>query len=322
MSAKSKLEKEKLFELSTNLHLTLDWQKNHKIIKDLLDKVSPGMELAIYWSQHGEKSYFTQGAEKIFGEYLNSLKRVDISRSEELTELETIKDTYVKGIFLDNHFLGMLLINITNSDISLDFTKKIIDILLVQLTLAKYATEMSEEVEKRTSTDKLTGLWNRVYFNERFREECDRLARSKERGSVAIMAFDDLSAMVRMMTGDENNNILAKAGRTVRQLVRKTDWVVRWDKHEILFYFPNTQPEFAIEVFSRCINQLIKTHALLSPVIGLCSTSETTSARALIQLAARRLDLARKDGRKRVLCYASKSSGLKFWSPPENETTG
>jgi diguanylate cyclase (GGDEF)-like protein len=188
--------------------------------------------------------------------------------------------------------------------------------LLPQLALAQLATQLAEEVEKRTSTDKLTKLWNRLYFNERFREECERIAVSKEIGSVAILGLDDLAAMSRVLGTDEAGKILALAGQVVRRLVRQTDWVVHWDSHEFLFYFPNTQPEQAIDVFNRCLTQLQASHPLLQGVVGLCSSQETTSARTLIQLSARRLELARKDGRKHVVCFASKSSGLQFYQAP------
>ena len=62
-------------------------------------------------------------------------------------------------------------------------------LMLNQLGLARLSTQLIEEVSKRTSTDKLTGLWNRQYFNERFREECERLVRSRETGSVAIIGL-------------------------------------------------------------------------------------------------------------------------------------
>ena len=55
--------------------------------------------------------------------------------------------------------------------------------------------------------------------------------------------------------------------------------------------------------------------ALTAPasLVGLSSTVETTSPRALIQLATRRLDLARKDGNRKVICYATPAHGLQFW---------
>jgi len=215
--------------------------------------------------------------------------------------------------------------DLSEKELTVEILKDLVKVILPQLALARYATVMAQEVEKRTSTDKLTGLWNRTYFNERFREECIRLSRTKEQGTVVVLALDELAAMAKVMSADEHTKLIVHASNLVRSSVRQTDWIVYWDRHEILIYLTNTQPENSIEVMSRCVNQLLNAHPLLQPVIGLCSTSETNSARALIQLAARRLDLARKDGRRMVICFATRD-GLKFLqlaSPPDdNEKAG
>jgi len=311
-------EGQKLFQVATQLHLTLDWEQNKANINNLLKEYYPEINIAIYWSNDANTLYLSKKAENVFGSYFSTLKRSDISQNKELQPLEAIDDTYSMAITLNEQFLGMLGL-IMEPDISLESAQKVINILLPQLSLAKYGTAMAEEVDKRTSTDKLTGLWNRIYFNERFREECERIKRSKEISSIAILSLDDLAAMIKMISNEERNNILSQAGHTIRRITRQTDWVVNWNTYEILFYFPNTQPEAALEVFTRCMKNLIDTHPLLEPIVGLCSTSETTTARMLIQLAQRRLDLARKetvkDGRKRVVCYASKATGLQFWRP-------
>jgi hypothetical protein len=88
---------------------------------------------------------------------------------------------------------------------------------------------------------------------------------------------------------------------------------VRWDNNELLFYFPSTPADAALEVLKRFGKRLLANHAILEPLVGLSSTVETTSPRALIQLATRRLDLARKDGNRRVICYATPAHGLQFW---------
>ncbi|MEZ0371870.1 MAG: GGDEF domain-containing protein, partial [Candidatus Sericytochromatia bacterium] len=265
-----------------------------------------------YWTQTSDFTYLTPQAESIFGDYLKSIKRGDIVQSDRLQPVDTHPLSYSMSLKLGSQMLGVMLVHLRN-DMPLALAERFVDILLPQFLLARFGTEMQEEVEKRTSTDKLTGLWKRSYFNERFREESERLSRSKEVGSVAIMGLDDLAAMVRMMPSEELNSLLEQAGRTLRGLLRQTDWVVRWDNFEILFYFPNTAPESAVEVFSRCVKALARINPLMQVVIGLCSSAETTSARGLIQLADKRLNLARKDGRHQLVCFASKSTGLQFW---------
>lgn len=312
MSKLNKADKDKIFHIASHLQLTTDWKRNREMIAELYTENAPDMEMATYWTQTSDFTYLTPQSEAIFGDYLKSIKRGDIVQSERLQPIEGQTLSYSMSLKLGSQMLGVMLVHLRN-DMPLAVAERFVDVLLPQFLLARFGTEMQEEVEKRTSTDKLTGLWKRSYFNERFREESERLSRSKEVGSVAIMGIDDLAAMVRMMPAEELNGLLEQAGRTLRGLLRQTDWVVRWDNFEILFYFPNTAPESAVEVFSRCVKAMARINPLMQVVIGLCSSAETTSARGLIQLADKRLNLARKDGRHQLVCFASKSTGLQFW---------
>ncbi|MEB3300008.1 MAG: GGDEF domain-containing protein [Candidatus Sericytochromatia bacterium] len=180
------------------------------------------------------------------------------------------------------------------------------------LGMAVHALRLEEEVNKRTSTDRLTGLWNRVYFNERFREECERLVRSRETGSVAVVGLPEFAAVARTMTPDEANGRYGEVGQVVRQVIRQTDWAVRWDGHDILLYLPSTSAEAAVEVLKRLTRRLVQLAPYLSPVMGVSSTTETTSPRALVQMATRRLDLARKEGGSKVICFALPGQGMNF----------
>jgi diguanylate cyclase (GGDEF)-like protein len=312
MSKLTKADKERLFVISSKLHLTTDWKRNAKQISELFSDNVPEIEMATYWTQTNDSLYLTPDAESVFSEYVQSLKRGDVVQSDTLQPIPSMDNCYSMSIKLDSQMLGLMLVQL-KEDVSTQIAEQYIQALLPQFTLARFATEMQDEVEKRTSSDKMTGLWKRSYFNERFREESERLSRSKEIGVVAVMGMDDLAAMVRMLPIEEQNQLLSLAGKTLRNLLRQTDWVVRWDNFEVLFYFPNTPPEAAVDVFGRCIKALVRINPLLQVVVGMCSTSETTSARGLIQLADKRLNLARKDGRHQLICFASKSAGLKFW---------
>jgi len=304
------IERNKVLELSYSLSLGIDWKKNQEKISEALNEYFPFLEVAVCWSQPGDYNYLTLNSEQIFSDFFKEVKRADMIQSKDFVPINKIKNAFGTGIFLDDLYLGMLVVK-SNEDIDNNALKMISKAILPQLSLAKFSTNMSAEVERRTSTDKLTGLWNRNYFNERFREECVRLSRTKEQGVVAIISLDELAAMSKVMSNEEHTDLIVFASNTIRKMLRRTDWVVYWDKHEILIYLTNTQADYSLEVMNRFTIQLVKKSLLLQPLIGLCSTIETDSARALIQLAARRLELARKDGRKMTVCYATKE-GLKF----------
>lgn len=312
MAVTNNIDMQKVSELALKLCLTPDWGTNSEKISSLLSEYFPFIEMAACWSYPGDYNYFSNNSESLFGNYFQNIKRGDMFQLKELTQINIphLNNVYAIAIHLDETYLGMLLVNIKHN-INIDSLKILIKSFLPQLSLAKYASMMASEVEKRTSTDKLTGLWNRTYFNERFRDEVERVVKSKEIGAIALIAFDELAGMEKVLSKDEHEQLVIKACNIIRKAVRKTDWVVYWDKHEVIVYLNNTQPDSTIDVISRFTNTLISTQPLLVPIIGLANTIEATTARSLIQLSDKRLDLARKDGKKPVICYTTRD-GLKF----------
>lgn len=299
-----------LVQLGTQVNLTLSWDYNYQNLKNLLAQHAPGVELAVWWPQPEGFVPVTDGAADLFGDLASGEVLENIQKDTSLRDVPGVEGGLMAGVVANRQTFGLALVAGDEDD---DMAEVVLKMLLPQLGLARLSGALADEVAKRTSTDKLTGLWNRQYFNERFREECERLVRSKETGAVAIIGLDNFAALSKTMSPEEMNSLYATVGATVRQVIRQTDWAVRWDNNELLFYFPSTSAEAALEVLKRFGKRLVGTHPILEPLIGLSSTVETTSPRALIQLATRRLDLARKDGNRKVICFATPAHGLQFW---------
>lgn len=309
----SNAQAQALVQLATQLNLTVSWDYNHQKIKDLLAEHLKDVELALWWPQPEGFVPLSDGAGEKFASFVEAQQLESVQQDTSAREIPGIEDALMTGVVCNRQTFGMALA----ASKSPELNEAILKTVVPQAGLARLATALTDEVAKRTSTDKTTGLWNRQYFNERFREECERLVRSKETGCVGIIGLDNFAALARTMPPDEVNQLYALTGQTVRNVIRQTDWAVRWDTNELLFYFPSTPAEASLEVLKRFGKRLMSAHAILEPLVGLSSTVETTSPRALIQLATRRLDLARKDGHRRVICYATPAHGLQFWRGDE-----
>lgn len=312
-TALSSAQTQSLVQLATQLNLTVSWDYNHQNLKQLIQQYMPGVEAALWWPQPEGFVPITDGAADKFGTFASGNQLEVVQQDNALREVPDVDGAWMQGVVSNRQTFGMAFAS-SPSD---EYTEALLRVILPQLGLARLSTALTEEVGKRTSSDKVTGLWNRQYFNERFREECERLVRSKETGSIAIIGLDNFAALSRTMPPDEVNNLYSLVGQTVRNVIRQTDWAVRWDTNELLFYFPSTAAEASLEVLKRFGKRLMAAHPILEPLVGLSSTVETTSPRALIQLATRRLDLARKDGHRRVICYATPAHGLQFWRGEE-----
>lgn len=304
---------QRLVAVATKIPPSTNLEYVYSGLREALAQEAPEVVAALWWPQPEGFIGLTPKAYETFETFVSAHSLEEVAQeTSDFTETST---GYRQGIVANRQTFGQLLLSAPSDQH--DFTKSLSGMMASPLGLIALAIQLGEEVTKRTSTDKLTGLWNRQYFNERFREECERLVRSKEAGTVAIISLDNFAALARTITPEEQNAIFAQVGQAVRQVIRQTDWGVRWDNFDLLFYFPSTSAEAAVEVLKRFARKLLSISPILDPLAGVSSTVETTSPRALIQLATRRLDLARKDGNRRVICFATPGGGLQFYRETE-----
>lgn len=286
-----------------------NWEYVYGGLREALAASAPDLQVATWWPAPEGLVSVTPGGQAAFEGYVAKHAFEDVA--QDAADFAPIPGGFRQKLVANRQTFGQLLIGGAADREA--FIKALAGHLAVPLGLTAMGVQLGEEVSKRTSTDKLTGLWNRQYFNERFREECERLVRSKETGSIALVSLDNFAALARTMPPEEQNNLFAQVGQAARQVVRQTDWAVRWDNFDLLFYFPSTSAEAGVEVLKRLARKLVSISPILEPLSGVSSTVETTSPRALVQLATRRLDLARKDGNRRVICFATPGGGLQFF---------
>lgn len=309
-SALSREDLERLISLAHKLPASTSWDYVLPNLKEGLKSFD--LNAALWWPAPEGLEALSDNANEVFKPLVAHAQVEDVISQGE-TPIEDVTEGTLFPISANRQNFGALLL----SGNTLEMRQQVARTILPMLGMVSLSNQLSEEVSKRTSTDKLTGLWNRMYFNERFREECERLVRSKETGAVTLIALDNFTAYARTIPQEEANALYEQVGQTVRQVIRQTDWAVRWDGYELLFYFPSTTAEAAVEVLKRFARKLVALNPILEPLAGVSSTVETTSPRALVQLATRRLDLARKDGGRRVICYAVPGGGLQFYRESE-----
>ncbi|GEM_PF-1150908 len=300
-----------LIGVATKIPSATSWEYLANSIREALAAHAPNVEAAV-WLPSPEGMVALSGkAQATFDSFASSAVLEDLMLEGDFAPIPGVAGGYKIPIQANRQTFGLLLLQNVKADA--DYLQSLGRILATPMGLAFLSNQLADEVAKRTSSDKLTGLWNRQYFNERFREECERLVRSKETGAVALISLDNFQALARTMPAEELNTTFMEIGQAVRQVIRQTDWAVRWDNYDLLFYFPSTSAEAAVEVLKRFSRKLLGISPILESLAGVSSTVETTSPRALVQLSTRRLDLARKDGGRRVVCFATPGGGLQFF---------
>jgi len=119
----------------------------------------------------------------------------------------------------------------------------------------------SEELEKLTVTDHLTGLANRKYFFDRLKEE---LARSERHGHHLCLLMVDLDGFKRCndtrghLFGDK---VLKNMAATLAHTIRSIDIAARFGGDEFIVILPETDEPVAIEIAERVRENMSKSAA-------------------------------------------------------------
>ena len=163
----------------------------------------------------------------------------------------------------------------------------------------------NEKLAQLARHDALTGLANRLYADERLREEFLRMKRTGDCYSLLMIDVDHFKRVndgYGHLVGDQTLCLIAEM---LRQSSRMVDFVARFGGEEFLVILPNTTMEGAV-----CVAEKIRAniasmkpqkfdHISVSIGVATASCAENTEAEA-VQQADRCLYQAKLKGRNRV----------------------
>jgi two-component system cell cycle response regulator len=159
-------------------------------------------------------------------------------------------------------------------------------------------------------TDKLTGLYNRRYFDHFLDLEIKRS--SRQNASLALLMIDidnfkQINDTLGHLFGDD---ILNKLGKLIKTKIRETDMAARYGGEEFAIVMSNTGLKEAVRIAER-IRQSIQAYSfdtenfLTTVSIGIALyPSDAHSLNALIEKSDKSLYKAKRDGKNRVYSYS------------------
>lgn len=108
-----------------------------------------------------------------------------------------------------------------------------------------------QDARERALRDALTGLYNRLAYDERIAQECDRWARY---GRPAVLSIWDIDYFKRI--NDEfghkaGDTVLRAVAKLLQESTRKSDFVARFGGEEFMLLFPETDMATALELANR-----------------------------------------------------------------------
>jgi len=161
-----------------------------------------------------------------------------------------------------------------------------------------------KRLKELSTTDPLTGLFNRAKFNE----EIDKMATYLERyESIAtIMMIDiDLFKHINDTFGHLQGDIVLKRfSKTLETTIRKADTLARWGGEEFIVLLPETDIEHA-RLLGKRIDQALITNAFkidlpLTVSIGIAEFQKCETADHWLNRADQALYTAKRNGRNRI----------------------
>ena len=136
--------------------------------------------------------------------------------------------------------------------------------LSVLLAVAAGSLELAwsyGEVDKRSRTDALTGLYNRAHFGEQLQEKLDSADRHGQPVSLVMVDIDHFKRVNDTFGHEAGDAVLRRVAGLIQEAVRSTDVCVRYGGEEIALLLAQTSREAAVEMAERLRERIASTVA-------------------------------------------------------------
>ncbi|MES9928559.1 MAG: GGDEF domain-containing protein, partial [Candidatus Thiodiazotropha sp. 6PDIVS] len=178
-------------------------------------------------------------------------------------------------------------------------------LVLISFFYVKITYSVRQQLEYASTTDQLTGLYNRRLFNHLAEIELSNLQRNNSVLTMIILDIDDFKKANDKYGHKCGDTALALVAETLHQTVRPKDIVSRWGGEEFIILLPNTDLENAALVAER-VRLSISTQSVacqdfeftLTVTLGLAvNNNYDESLDRLIERADRALYIGKANGK-------------------------
>ncbi len=165
---------------------------------------------------------------------------------------------------------------------------------------------LNKELEKRASTDALTGIYNRVKFNDTLESEIGRSKRYNHPISLAMFDIDYFKNINDTYGHHAGDCVLQELAALVSDNIRECDTLARWGGEEFVILFPETSLENCLKISEKLREQIecacfdcIGTLTCSFGVTEFCQEDDLESLNRRIDDA---MYEAKRKGRNTVVC--------------------
>jgi diguanylate cyclase (GGDEF)-like protein len=164
--------------------------------------------------------------------------------------------------------------------------------------------EKNKELEQLAITDRLTGLYNRLFLDQVLEREISVVHRNHSAFSLILLDIDHFKLVNDTYGHHAGDEVLQTISKILKAAVRESDVVGRWGGEEFLVLCPNTSLEDSLKVaekLRRSIEQYdFAALGSRSASFGVASYQAGDSIASVEARADKALYLAKENGRNRV----------------------
>lgn len=161
----------------------------------------------------------------------------------------------------------------------------------------------NEDLQKVSSVDMLTGLFNRHKMDRILRDELSLRGRNPVPSSLILIDIDHFKMINDTWGHNVGDEVLTFFAQTLRSRVRSTDFCARWGGDEFLVLLPNTAGKDAVRITEQ-IRRAVATANFpgrsFTVSLGVAECAEGMGLEDWLALTDRCLYWAKRQGRNRI----------------------
>ncbi|MCR8658772.1 sensor domain-containing diguanylate cyclase [Paenibacillus endoradicis] len=162
---------------------------------------------------------------------------------------------------------------------------------------------INESLIELSVTDKLTGLKNRRYFQEKLEDQIINFARKEKPFSLCIIDIDHFKHVNDTYGHQVGDEVLEQLAYILRKFVRKEDVPARYGGEEFVLLLPRTdikESKVMAEQLRQQIEDASWVTGRLTVSIGISTFYEDETATGILKKADQALYMSKENGRNRV----------------------